>query len=64
MAVPDYDVALLRLEKPLVFDEAVSAICLPGSMSLEGAHASFTKWGEGDADYNSYTVDRIMEAPV
>ena len=61
---PDYDIALLRLKEPLVFDEEVSPICLPGSLNLTGTNAAVTKWGLGDDYYERYIVDRIMESPV
>ena len=47
-----------------MFDEEVSAICLPGSLNLTGANAVVTKWGRGDYYYASYTVDRIRESQV
>ena len=61
---PDYDIALLRLEEPLKFDVKVRALCLPGSVDFTGANASLTKWGLGEDNYATYTVDRIQETPV
>lgn len=62
--VPDYDVALLRLEQPLEFDEEVSAICLAGSLNLAGVHATVTRWGSGNENYAKQTVNRIRETQV
>lgn len=61
---PDYDVALVRLSEPAVYDEFVSPICLlrPGVRFSWGKECFVTGWGH--TQWNSTQPDILREAKV
>jgi len=51
-----YDIALLELRRPLMFNKEISAICVDDSVFPEGTNCTVTGWGytigENDILYN------------
>ena len=61
--VPAYDIALLRLEQPLGFDDKVGALCVSELPQLTGVDAIITRWGYVEHD-GMQTVGILREAQV
>ncbi|XP_038150078.1 transmembrane protease serine 3 isoform X2 [Cyprinodon tularosa] len=62
----DYDIALMRLEEPLVFNGLVEPICLPnyGEEFTEGTMCWISGWGATEEDGESSIVLRAARIPL
>uniref|UniRef100_A0A3B3XKF1 Uncharacterized protein n=1 Tax=Poecilia mexicana TaxID=48701 RepID=A0A3B3XKF1_9TELE len=62
----DYDIALIRLQEPLVFDGFVEPICLPnyGEEFTEGRMCWISGWGATEEDGESSVVLRSATIPL
>lgn len=56
-ATHDNDIALLRLNRPLVYSDSIAPIAIEDGISLDGTTAIVSSWGKtsvNDSDMNSY----------
>ncbi|KAM4730647.1 transmembrane protease serine 3 [Anableps anableps] len=62
----DYDIALMRLEEPLVFNGLVEPICLPnyGEEFAEGTMCWISGWGATEEDGDTSVVLRSAMIPL
>ncbi|NXI29357.1 ST14 protein, partial [Sterrhoptilus dennistouni] len=63
-SISDYDIALLEMEKPVLFSELVQPICLPSTsrVFLYGTVCYVTGWGA--IKENSHLAKTLQEARV
>ena len=47
-----------------MFDEKVSALCIPESLNLPDINAAVTRWGSGVEYYAKKTLSRLRESQV
>ena len=58
---PDYDVALIKLKKPIKFNSNVRPVCLPKKNFAPGTKCYVTGWGVTLEGGNIAQVNKVME---